>query len=220
MKISKNYKTLIIGCGIRQVKQVKEKCVAVDIYQEYLDKAKELRPENIYVKASVEQMPFPNSSFKKVIFTHVLEHIGKPKKAIDEIYRVMVPGGILFLAVPSKELEDFLSKHAPPLKNFLKKYHKTQFDKEKLKNYLKNFKKVNIKEIKGKDIAFWWLWGKVISIFKLEKHFYIEECGQIHSKKYDKLARQFSRVLYLINLVLSPIAFKSLVSEYQVVATK
>jgi Methylase involved in ubiquinone/menaquinone biosynthesis len=219
MKI-KNHKTLIVGCGIRQVKQVKEKCVAIDISQEYLDKAKEIRPNNIYVNASVEKMPFSNNLFKKIVFTHVLEHVNNPKRAIREVYRVLAHNGTLFLAVPAKESEDFLSKHNRPFRNFLKKYHKTQFDKEKLKNYLKQFKKVSIKEIKGKNIAFWWLWGKFISIFKLENQFYIEECGQIHSKKYDKLTRQFSRLLYLINLILSPFVFKSIVSEYQVVAIK
>lgn len=220
-KLKPRYQTLIVGCGIRQVRQVKEKCVAIDISQEYLDKAKEIKPDNIYIRASVENLPFENGSFRKVIFTHVLEHLDNPKKAISEIYKVLEHNGILFLVVPSKELEDFLSKHNSVFeRDFVKGFHKTHFDEDKLKLYLKDFQSVSIEKIRGKDIVFWWLWGKFISAFHLEKQFYIEECGQIHSKKYDKLARQFSRMLYLINIFLSPFIFRNIVSEYQVIATK
>ncbi len=180
MKIPKNYKTLIVGCGVRQVKQVKEKCVAIDISQEYLNKAKKIRPDNIYVKASVENLPFPKNTFKKVIFTHVLEHLTNPLKAISEIYRVLKPRGKLFLAVPTKELEDYLSIHNIVFKrDFVEKFHKTHFDEEKIRKYLKKFKIIEFKKL-SYDIAFWWLWGKVISRFNLENQFYIEECGQIH----------------------------------------
>jgi len=219
-KLKPRYQTLIVGCGIRQVKQVKERCIAIDISQEYLDKAKEIRPDNIYVKASVENLPFSNNSFGKVIFTHVLEHVNNPKRAISEIHRILAHNGILFLAVPAKEGEDFLSKHNSVFRNFLKKYHKTSFNEKKIIEYLKKFKKVNIKKIKGKDTVFWWVWGKFISKFNLENQFYIEECGQIHSKKYDNLTRQLSRMLYLKNIFLSPFVFRNIVSEYQVIAIK
>lgn len=205
MKISRKYKTLIIGCGIRQVKQIKEKCVAIDISQEYLDKAKEIRTDNIYIKVSVENLPFSKNTFKKVIFTHVLEHVNQPKKALNEIYRVLTLDGILYLTVPSKESENFLSKYNLPFKKFLKKYHKTKFDENKLKEFLKNFKTLRIKKIKGKDVVFWWLLG--------------EECDQIHLKKLDFLTRQFSRMLYIINIAILPF-FKHIISEYQVIATK
>lgn len=219
-KLKPKYQTLIVGCGIRQVKQVREKSVAIDISQEYLDKAKKIKPDNIYIKASVENLPFSNNSFRKVIFTHVLEHVNNPKKAISEIYRVLAHNGTLFLAVPAKEGEDFLSRHNSAFKKFVEKYHKTQFDENKLKIYLKDFSKRDIRQIKGENIVFWWVWGKFISIFNLEKQFYIEECGQIHSKKYDKLTRQLSRMLYLKNIFLSPFVFRNIVSEYQVIATK
>jgi len=216
----KDHNTLIIGCGIRQVKQVKELAVAIDISQEYLDKAKKIRPDNIYIKASVEKLPFSKNKFNKVIFTHVLEHVNKPKKAIKEIYRVLAPGGILFLAVPSKEYESFLSEHNTAFKKCTEEFHKTHFDRRKLEEYLSTFKKVYIKEIKGKGIVFWYLWGKFISGFRLEDKFYIEECGQIHCIKFDIIARQFSRMIQMINIILSPFIFRNIVSEYEVIATK
>jgi len=59
-------KTLIVGSGIRQVKMFDYPITAIDISQEYLDKAKEYRPENIYVKANVEDMPFEDNTLIKL----------------------------------------------------------------------------------------------------------------------------------------------------------
>jgi ubiquinone/menaquinone biosynthesis C-methylase UbiE len=220
MKIPREYSTLIIGCGIRQVKQIAEKAVAIDISQEYLDKAKEIRPDNLYVKASVEKLPFPEKTFRKVIFTHVLEHVDNPKKAISEIYRILAPGGVLYLAVPSKEYEDFLFRHNSVFKKATMKFHKNHYDKGSLSQCLDMFKKVDIKEIRGKGIMFWYLWGKFISAFNLEKEFYIEECGQIHSRKSDWFTKQFSRCIALASIVLSHFFFKDIVSEYRIIAEK
>jgi SAM-dependent methyltransferase len=41
----------------------------------------------------VENMNVPDNTFDNVIATEVLEHTCDPQKAVDEIYRVLVPGG-------------------------------------------------------------------------------------------------------------------------------
>ena len=50
--------------------------------------------------ASVYQLPFPDHSFEAV-FSHALfEHLGEPQAALQEIRRVLRPGGIVGLSSP------------------------------------------------------------------------------------------------------------------------
>ena len=46
-------------------------------------------------------MPFPDSSFDRVIAAEVLEHIGDDQRAINEVARVLRPGGLAAVTVPS-----------------------------------------------------------------------------------------------------------------------
>jgi SAM-dependent methyltransferase len=47
-----------------------------------------------------EQMPFAGDWFDFVICTQMLEYAPEPSRVIAEIYRVLKPGGCLFLSVP------------------------------------------------------------------------------------------------------------------------
>lgn len=51
--------------------------------------------------ASAQDLPFSDSSFNVVIIKHIVEHLPEPQKAIQEISRVLAPGGILVLATPN-----------------------------------------------------------------------------------------------------------------------
>jgi SAM-dependent methyltransferase len=51
--------------------------------------------------ARAEQLPLDNARFDLVICTQMLEYAAKPSLVIDEIYRVLRPGGKLLLSVPS-----------------------------------------------------------------------------------------------------------------------
>lgn len=69
--------------------------VTVDLFPEfyeYLDK-------NIQ-KADATQLAFANDSFDMVIGNHIMEHIPNDHKAMQEIYRVLKPGGQAILQVP------------------------------------------------------------------------------------------------------------------------
>lgn len=47
-----------------------------------------------------DNMPFESASIDNVLCTQVLEHVRYPEKVINEISRVLKPGGFFFLTVP------------------------------------------------------------------------------------------------------------------------
>lgn len=49
-------------------------------------------------------LPFHDHSLDYVIASHVLEHVGNPVAALAEWYRVLRPGGIIYLVVPNRRV--------------------------------------------------------------------------------------------------------------------
>jgi SAM-dependent methyltransferase len=50
--------------------------------------------------ADLTRLPFASGTFDLVVASHVLEHIGDDVSAIQEIHRVLRPGGVAVLPVP------------------------------------------------------------------------------------------------------------------------
>ncbi len=55
---------------------------------------------NVDVVASVTNIPFENSTFKLIKNIGLLEHINQPFYSVDEMYRVLKPGGFVYTVVP------------------------------------------------------------------------------------------------------------------------
>lgn len=49
---------------------------------------------------SLEEIPRPDATYDAIINTQVLEHVEHPQKVADEFYRILKPGGRLFLTAP------------------------------------------------------------------------------------------------------------------------
>jgi SAM-dependent methyltransferase len=49
------------------------------------------------IVGDAQEMPFADGSYEVILCSEVLEHIPDPVKAIAEMYRVLVPGGLLVL---------------------------------------------------------------------------------------------------------------------------
>jgi SAM-dependent methyltransferase len=52
------------------------------------------------VAAEAEHLPFPPEIFQRVECDAVLEHVREPSEVVDEIFRVLAPGGHAHLVVP------------------------------------------------------------------------------------------------------------------------
>ena len=52
------------------------------------------------VKADICKLPFKDNEFDRILCNHVLEHISDDKKAMQELYRVMKPGGWGVFQIP------------------------------------------------------------------------------------------------------------------------
>lgn len=94
---------LDLGCGagshFELLKKYAGECIGLDISAEALTQARRY-PYTSLVQASAEVMPLPDSSVDLVVCTDVLEHVND-EKTLDEIRRVLVPGGLVFIAVPA-----------------------------------------------------------------------------------------------------------------------
>ena len=54
-------------------------------------------------RAVIDSLPFPSGSFDKIIFSEVLEHLPDDRAGLNEVVRVLQPGGLVFLTVPNHD---------------------------------------------------------------------------------------------------------------------
>jgi len=55
---------------------------------------------NVFV-GSLEQASFPAASFDVVTLFHVMEHVTDPRRVLEEVFRILRPGGAIVLQVPN-----------------------------------------------------------------------------------------------------------------------
>jgi dolichol-phosphate mannosyltransferase len=90
---------LDIGCGSsRIIGGLPQGSVAVDVLQRKLRYARRFRKP--LVRASGFALPFADASFACVLCSQVIEHVPKASPILDELCRVLAPGGRLVLGTP------------------------------------------------------------------------------------------------------------------------
>lgn len=60
---------------------------------------------NLDYVAPLDKLPIDNGAFDAVLCTQVLEHLDHPRECMKELYRVLRPGGKLFVTVPMAQSE-------------------------------------------------------------------------------------------------------------------
>lgn len=81
-----------------------KKIVGVDIAKVLINKAKNNNPDIKFYIGSAEAIPFKNGQFNVVLVDSVFHHIYDFTKAVKEIKRVLVPGGLLCFIEPHQSL--------------------------------------------------------------------------------------------------------------------
>lgn len=73
--------------------------IGIDNAEAMLSIASRLHPQLEFRRANVESLPFPDGSFDAVVGNFILLHLGRPERAVEELVRVLAPGGRLALTV-------------------------------------------------------------------------------------------------------------------------
>ncbi len=96
---------LDIGCGegsfILKVKKKFEETHGIDISFEAVELSQRLGIVAKQVNLNNEPIPYPDNYFDTVVTLDVIEHIFDPILFVDEIHRVLTPGGYAIISTPN-----------------------------------------------------------------------------------------------------------------------
>ena len=106
----KNKDVLDIGCGaggksLYYLSLGANSVTGIDVVAKYKDEAYALQSElgltgfKFYVE-DASKMSFPDNSVDTVIMNDAMEHVAKPAEVLNEVYRVLKPGGKLYVNFP------------------------------------------------------------------------------------------------------------------------
>ncbi len=178
-------KLLDVGCGIGKLRLAcpldSIEFTGIDVRSTSLEIARGNGYTRILQANLVGALPFASESFDALVCSHVLEHLPNPEHQIQEILRVLRPGGIFLMGVPmSWWWTRWLRVHALPLVVPEKRPealaasfgHVTFFTMPSLKALLKDFEIVDIRGFRffssrHLPLENWWwyfrlntLWGR------------------------------------------------------------
>jgi SAM-dependent methyltransferase len=131
-----------VGRGIEILQDRAESYTAIDKNKSLLETLARKYPKVNFVHANIP--PFKgvsDNSFDTVVTFHVIEHIKDDQKFVDEIYRVLKPGGMALISTPNKH------------KSFARNpWHIREYTKETLSKLVGNkFSSVEMKGIAGNE---------------------------------------------------------------------
>ena len=99
-------KILDIGCGSGQfLSKMKDKgwdCYGVEVSSDASEIGNKSADLNIFTGSLVDAS-FPSNHFEYIRSNHSFEHVYNPNETMSEIYRILKPGGKLFIGVPNIE---------------------------------------------------------------------------------------------------------------------
>jgi SAM-dependent methyltransferase len=114
------------GCGTGlNLRHLPPGSIGLDINPRNVAAAAARLPDHRVVLGDIEAMPFEDDEFDAVVCTEVLEHVPNARRSLDEIKRVLKPGGVLIGSVPARSLIwrfRFLSSTCPHAEPFHNEY--------------------------------------------------------------------------------------------------
>jgi ubiquinone/menaquinone biosynthesis C-methylase UbiE len=191
-KLSKGVKILDLGCGRGDFLRGFIRCGLDGHGVDRSTIAKSVCPEVEILQSDLENEPLPYSdnSFDAVFSKSVLEHFYYPEKLVQEIYRILNPGGLVITMVPDWE---------SIYKTFYDDYtHRTPFTLTSLRSIfiINNFNDVKVE--KFRQLPFLWSlpWLKLFSSI-------VAAVAPRSLRPYSKLVR-FSQEIMLLSIAIKP----------------
>jgi len=117
--IQTSHKVLEIGSGLGLLGKEIKNLVSPDLsycgVDILFDSAKKSKGAVNPIVADALALPFPDNIFDFAISTDVFEHLDDPQKAVQEVYRILKPGGRAFLVIadPSEGRFSNVTNHRP-----------------------------------------------------------------------------------------------------------
>jgi SAM-dependent methyltransferase len=93
---------LDVGCGSAWLGEHFERYTAVDVSAEAVQAAQSRGLEAVQIEPGAA-LPFDDESFEGVVLKDVLEHVGDPVALVDDVRRVLRPGGRVFASSPDAQ---------------------------------------------------------------------------------------------------------------------
>jgi SAM-dependent methyltransferase len=90
------------GSGMLAAGGAKE-VTGVDLAEEVVAAARAAVPEARFETGDVRSLPFADDSFDLVVCFEVIEHVADQEATLDELRRVLAPGGALAISSPNRE---------------------------------------------------------------------------------------------------------------------
>ena len=143
-RIEKESKLLDIGCGRGEFLKGFMNCGVEGYGVDQSDSSKQLCPDADLRIASLDKdpLPFKNNYFDVIFSKSVIEHFHSPEILVEEIYRVLKPGGLVITMCPDWEFN---------YRIYFEDYtHRTPFMSESLRDilFIHGFEDVSVEKFR------------------------------------------------------------------------
>ena len=96
------------GYGTRFFAARAQHVAGIDVNADWIEVARERYPQIDFRTASLEAIPYPDAAFDVVVCLDVLEHVADEQRSLEEVFRVLRPGGGQILTTPHRGAFAFL----------------------------------------------------------------------------------------------------------------
>lgn len=97
------------GYGSHLMRDVAPFVCGLDICPEAIAYARHMyakRPGLVFCVADIEKLPFPRHSFQAVVSFETIEHISGYVRFLEEVRRVLEPGGVFIVSTPNRAIRN------------------------------------------------------------------------------------------------------------------
>lgn len=96
------------GYGTRFFLQKSDRVYGLDPDKTFVEVAKSKYPEIVFVESELEKTPFESDFFDAIVSCDTLEHVRDEVTCLNEMFRILKPGGVLVMTTPHKGLFGFM----------------------------------------------------------------------------------------------------------------